>query len=53
MLPSNTVEEMEANVEGVVEWAAAFEREAAKARERRGNMSSEDGGEDERGGGSE
>ena len=31
MLPSNTVEEMEANVEGVVEWAAAFEKEAAEA----------------------
>lgn len=55
VLPSNTVEEMEANVEGVVEWAAAFEREAASAR-RKGNMSSEDGGaaSDERGeGGSE
>ena len=30
MLPSNTVEEMEANVESVVEWAAAFEKQAKK-----------------------
>ena len=51
MLPSNTVEEMEANVESVVEWIAAFEKEAAAAR--RGNMGSEDGGASEERGGSE
>lgn len=48
MLPSNTVEEMEANVEGIVEWAAAFEKEAARK-----NMDSESGGASEERGGSE
>ena len=48
MLPSNTVEEMETNVEGVVEWAAAFEKEAASKK-----MGSESGGASEERGGSE
>ena len=55
MLPSNTVEEMEAKVESVVEWAAAFEKEAAAAavEAARRNMGSEDGGVSEERGGSE
>jgi hypothetical protein len=48
VLPSNTVEEMETNVEGVVEWAAAFEKEAASKK-----MGSESGGASEERGGSE